>query len=175
MLIPSILSLQLQNWWSGSHHDTPDAQWNASQEEGEADSHRMKKGPSGQTNTWASSWRAPLSLKFQALHGLLRRHSITWILKSPVFNAMCLMQMTSATASFKNTKLGLTSIFYQIIELKGDFWVTQQLSVCLQLRAWSWSPGIESHIGLLQGTCFSLCLCFYLYVCLSWKNKYLKK
>ena len=27
-------------------------------------------------------------------------------------------------------------------------WVAQQLSLCLWLREWSWSPRIESHIGL---------------------------
>ena len=29
-----------------------------------------------------------------------------------------------------------------------DAWVAQRLSICLWLRAWSWGPGIESHIGL---------------------------
>ena len=30
----------------------------------------------------------------------------------------------------------------------GDAWVAQRLGACLWLRARSWSPGIESHVGL---------------------------
>ena len=71
----------------------------------------------------------------------------------------------------------------------GDAWVAQWLSVCLWPRVWSWSPRIESHIGLptwslplslptgsLQGACLSLCLCLCLSLCLSSINeKNLKK
>ena len=31
----------------------------------------------------------------------------------------------------------------------GDPWVAQRFGACLWLGAWSWSPGIESHVGLL--------------------------
>ena len=45
--------------------------------------------------------------------------------------------------------------------------MAQCLSVCLQLRAWSWSPGIQSHIGLpaspsdyvTASVCVCLCVC----------------
>ena len=47
---------------------------------------------------------------------------------------------------------------------QGDPWVAQRFGACLWPRAWSWRPGIESHIGLpVHGACFSLCLC----LCLS--------
>ena len=46
----------------------------------------------------------------------------------------------------------------------GYPWVAQWFSACLWSRAWSWSPGIESHVRLpVHGACFSLCLC----LCLS--------
>ena len=46
----------------------------------------------------------------------------------------------------------------------GDPWVAQWFSACLWLRARSWRPGTESHVGLpVHGACFSLCLC----LCLS--------
>ena len=46
----------------------------------------------------------------------------------------------------------------------GDPWVAQRFSACLWPRAWSWRPGIKSHVGLpVHGACFSLCLC----LCLS--------
>ena len=43
------------------------------------------------------------------------------------------------------------------IEIYGyrDSCVAQRLSICLWLRAWSWGPGIESHIRLLHGAYFS--------------------
>ena len=53
---------------------------------------------------------------------------------------------------------------------QGDTWVAQQLSACLRPRARSWSPGINSHIGLPAWSLFlslpmslPLCVC----VCLS--------
>ena len=46
----------------------------------------------------------------------------------------------------------------------GDPWVAQRFRACLWPRARSWSPRIESHVGLpVHGACFSLCLC----LCLS--------
>jgi len=44
--------------------------------------------------------------------------------------------------------------------LFGGAWVAQLSSVCLQLRSWSQSPGIEPCIGLpaQQGVCLSLSL-----------------
>ena len=30
----------------------------------------------------------------------------------------------------------------------GDPWVAQRFGACLWPRAWSWGPGIESHVGL---------------------------
>ena len=46
----------------------------------------------------------------------------------------------------KYTKLNGIHIPYK--SKVRDTWVAQQLSICLWLRAWSWSPGIEFHIGL---------------------------
>ena len=45
--------------------------------------------------------------------------------------------MTSASIlrNYKNSKL-------------GDPWVAQWFSACLWPGAWSWSPGIESRVGL---------------------------
>ena len=34
----------------------------------------------------------------------------------------------------------------------GDTWVAQWLSTCLWFRLRSWSPGIESHIGVPMGS-----------------------
>ena len=50
--------------------------------------------------------------------------------------------------------------------------MAQRLSVCLQLRAWSWDPGMESHIGLPLR---SLLLSLPVALCLSWINKIFKK
>ena len=54
----------------------------------------------------------------------------------------------------------------------GDPWVAQQFSDCLWPRAWSWSPGINSHVRL---PAWSLLLCLPvslpLSLCLSWTNK----
>ena len=58
-----------------------------------------------------------------------------------------------------------------------DAWVAQQLSACLQLRSWSWSPGIESHIDLPAWSLLlplPVSLPLSLSLCLSWINK-LKK
>ena len=45
----------------------------------------------------------------------------------------------------------------------GDPWVAQQFSACLWHRAWSWSPGIESHIGFpAWSLLLLLCLCLSL-------------
>ena len=57
-------------------------------------------------------------------------------------------------------------------------WVAQWLSVCLWLRAWSWGPGIESHIRLSTGSLLlplPLSLPLSLSLCLSWINKIFKK
>ena len=55
-----------------------------------------------------------------------------------------------------------------------DTWVAQRLSICLQLRAWSWSPGIKSHVRLpARSLLLPLPVCLPL--CLSWTNKILKK
>ena len=40
--------------------------------------------------------------------------------------------------------------------------VAQWLSICLQLRWWSWGPGMESHIDPPTGSLCSLCLCLSL-------------
>ena len=51
------------------------------------------------------------------------------------------------------------------VNLSGDAWVAQWLSVCLWLRASSWGLGISPTLGSPQGSCFSLCLCLCLSVC----------
>ena len=50
-----------------------------------------------------------------------------------------------------------------------DTWVAQQLSICLQLRTWSCSPRIKSHIGLPASPSASVSASLFL--CLSWVNK----
>ena len=55
------------------------------------------------------------------------------------------------------------------IGILRDAWVVQWLSVCLRLRVLSWSPEIESHIGLLAGSLLlplPMSLPFYLSVSL---------
>ena len=59
----------------------------------------------------------------------------------------------------------------------GDPWVAKWFSTCVQPRAWSWSPGIESHIrfpawSLLH--CLCLCLCLSASLSLSLMNKWIK-
>ena len=62
-----------------------------------------------------------------------------------------------------------------------DPWVAQQFSACHRPKAWSWSPGIKSHIRLpawrlLLPLPVSLPLSPpSLSLCLSWINKILKK
>ena len=47
------------------------------------------------------------------------------------------------------------------------------LSICLQLRAWSWGPGIKSRIRLPAGSLLlPLPMSLPLSVCLSWINKW---
>ena len=53
-----------------------------------------------------------------------------------------------------------------------DTWKVQQLSTCLWPRAWSWSPGIQSHIGVPAWSLFlPLPVSLPLSLCLSWINK----
>ena len=55
-------------------------------------------------------------------------------------------------------------------------WVAQWLSLCLQPRAWSWSPRIESHVGLLAWSLLlPLLVSLLLSLCLLRINKILKK
>ena len=57
-----------------------------------------------------------------------------------------------------------------------DAWVAQRLSICLRLRAWSWSPGIKSRNGLPAWILFlPLPMSLPLSLCPSWINKYIKK
>ena len=56
-----------------------------------------------------------------------------------------------------------------------DTWLAQQLSVCLWLRAWSWSPGIKSHIRLpAWSLLLPLPMSLPLSLCVSWINKIFK-
>lgn len=56
-----------------------------------------------------------------------------------------------------------------------DAWVAQWLSACLWPRAWSWSPRIESHIGLLAWSLIlSLPVSLPLSLSVSLMNKYIK-
>ena len=50
----------------------------------------------------------------------------------------------------------------------GDPWMAQWFSTCLQPRAWSWSPRIESHIPFSLCLCLCLSLSLSLSLCLSW-------
>ena len=61
---------------------------------------------------------------------------------------------------------------------QGDPWVAQQFSTCLQPRAWSWRPRIESHVRLPEWSLLfplpvslPLSLSLSLSLCLSWINK----
>ena len=58
----------------------------------------------------------------------------------------------------------------------GDPWVVQWFGACLWPRAWSWRPGIESHVGLpVHVACFSLCLCLCLSLCDYHKKNFKKE
>ena len=53
-----------------------------------------------------------------------------------------------------------------------DAWVAQRSSICLQPRAWSWRPGIKSHIGFpVWSLLLPLPVSLLLSLCLSWINK----
>ena len=58
----------------------------------------------------------------------------------------------------------------------GGAFVSRWLSICLQLRSWSWGPGMESCTRLPAGSLLLLLsMSLPLSVCLSWINKILKK
>ena len=60
------------------------------------------------------------------------------------------------------------------IQTVGDPWVAQRFSACLLPRAWSWSPGIQSHIGLPAWSLLlplPVSLPVSLSLCLPWINK----
>ena len=60
---------------------------------------------------------------------------------------------------------------WQKCEWRGS-WVAQWFSTCLWPRAWSWNPGIESHIRLpAWSLLLPLPVSLPLSVCLSWINK----
>ena len=53
---------------------------------------------------------------------------------------------------------------------RGNPWVAQRFSTCLWPRAWSWSPGIESHVRLLAWSLLlppPVSLPLYLSLCVS--------
>ena len=53
-----------------------------------------------------------------------------------------------------------------------DAWVAQWLSICLQLRLWSWVWGLSPRIGLPAGSLLlPLSVSLPLSLCLSWINK----
>ena len=58
---------------------------------------------------------------------------------------------------------------------ESDIWadpVAQQFSACLQPRAWSWRPGIKSHVGLPAWSLLPpLPVPLPLSLCLAWINK----
>ena len=63
------------------------------------------------------------------------------------------------------------------LEMRDD-WVAQWLCASLRPRAWSWSPGIESHVGLPAWSLLlplpvslPLCVCVCVCVCVSLMNK----
>ena len=67
--------------------------------------------------------------------------------------------------------LGSDSFFVLSEAYFWDHWVAQRLIVCLQLRAWSWSSEMESHIGLFAWSLLlSLPMSLPLSLCLSWIN-----
>ena len=51
---------------------------------------------------------------------------------------------------FKNIYNGFTEVKFRFHKhyILGDPWVAQRFSACLWPRARSWSPGIESHVGI---------------------------
>ena len=60
-------------------------------------------------------------------------------------------------------------------KLCRDAWMAQRLNVGLWLRAWSWSPGIKSHIGLpVWSLLLPLPVSLPLSLCLSWINFFKK-
>ena len=55
-------------------------------------------------------------------------------------------------------------------------WVAQQLSVCLWLRAWSWSQDrVQCRVPCEEPASPCLCLCLSLCVSYEWINKIFKK
>ena len=76
-------------------------------------------------------------------------------------------------AAYLLARADYLGMFHLRIMIVGGTWVAQSLSICLWLKSWSRGHGMESHIGLLQGAGFSLCLCLLslpLSLGLSWIN-----
>ena len=74
-------------------------------------------------------------------------------------------------SSVVSTEIG-NSLLQEKEPQQEDAWVAQWLSICLQLRVWSWGPGMELHIGLPTGSLLlPLPVSLPLSLCLSWINK----
>ena len=76
----------------------------------------------------------------------------------PAFHIRIFRYFSSNICSYINTHRGFSL---------RDAWVTQRLSICLQLRPWSWGLGSSPKSGSLPGAYFSLCLCLCLSLSLS--------
>ena len=86
-----------------------------------------------------------------------------WPFFSGILHTFCVFFIVHNHTSLR--KIVFTVWLIQIT-MYWDPWVAQQFGACLWPRAWSWRPGIQSHVGLLvHGACFSLCLCLCLSLC----------
>ena len=107
------------------------------------------------------------SLQFSHLN--LTSYTI-WTPSKPVFPWVLFL---SPSVPYRVSSYLIAALLSQLIIFYiRDLWVAQQLSVCRWFRSWSWSPGIESHIGLPTGSLpLSLPISLLPSLCLSWINK----
>ena len=112
-------------------------------------------------------WR---SLLFSGFTELLQKHFIA-LVNHPGVPFLTPSLFTAITHPW-------ASVLYHLkTAISGSPWVAQWFSACLPPRAWSWGPGIESHLGLpawslLLPLPVSLPLLLSVF---QWINKILKK
>ena len=96
----------------------------------------------------------------------------------PLSHPGCPLHPFSVSVSLKKRKKSPLTFLLKNSKFR-DIQVAQRLGICLWLRAWSRSPGIESHIGFPARSLLLPCLCLSVSLSLSLpvslKNKVFKK
>ena len=132
------------------------------------------------SSSFRSAWVAQLSIQLLVLAQVIRLSPASgsvldgepaWdSLSHPLYLSLSAPPQKKKSSSFKIAEQKVMENFCR------DAWMAQRLRVCLWLRVWSRSPGIESHIGLLAWTLLLLLpMSLPLSLCLSWIHKIFKK